>query len=186
MFNISKPLEFYYWSTPNGDKIAILLEELSIPYDLKPINILRGDQYSPEFLAISPNNKIPAIKQDNQTLFESGAIMLILAETTQQLIPIGKRNDTLQWLFWQMGGLGPMAGQNHHFNFYAPEPIPYAKERYIKETKRLYGVLETQLTGREYIVGRILDCGHRMLSMGSASRYARYFIARLSQYCKLG
>ena len=153
-------LDFYYWCTPNGDKVLILLEELGIPYTLKPINILRGDQHKDEFLRISPNNKIPAIElwskdveeQEHLTLFESGAILLHLAERYDVFIDQEKKSEIIQWLFWQVGGLGPMAGQTHHFNLYAPEPIPYAKNRYEQETHRLYQVLEKQLENREYIV----------------------------------
>lgn len=145
-------IDLYYWSTPNGDKILILLEELELVYTLRPINILQGEQYSPEFLQIAPNNKIPAIRIGQETLFESGAILLHLAETNKALIPEGKRTATLQWLFWQIGGLGPMAGQAHHFNVYASEKIPYAVKRYQQEVRRLYKVLEQQLDGKEYIV----------------------------------
>ena len=149
--------DLYYWCTPNGDKALILMEELGLSYNLKPINILKGDQYDPSFLEVSPNNKIPAIKAKPQkaneyTLFESGAILMDLAERYGQLMNPEKRGEIMQWIFWQVGGLGPMAGQTHHFNFYAPEVIPYAKERYIKETNRLYSVLEKQLEGRDYIV----------------------------------
>lgn len=151
------PIDFYYWSTPNGDKVLMMLEELSIPYRLLPINILKGEQFDEAFLAVSPNNKIPAITLYDSwgaavNLFESGAILLHLAETSGQLLNPAKRLPTLQWLFWQMGGLGPMAGQAHHFNIYAPEPIPYAITRYEKETNRLYKVLNTQLSNRDYIV----------------------------------
>ena len=149
--------ELYYWCTPNGDKALIMMEELGLAYELKPINILKGDQYDESFLSVSPNNKIPAIRAsmpsgEKVTLFESGAILLDLADRYGRLLDPQKRSETLQWLFWQIGGLGPMAGQTHHFNFYAPETIPYAKERYKKETKRLYTVLEKQLQGRKYIV----------------------------------
>ena len=154
-------IEFFYWSTPNGDKVLILLEELGLNYELKPVNILQGEQYEPDFLKVSPNNKIPAVRigqgtgAEQQTIFESGAIMLHIAEAYGEgsLIPENKKLETLQWLFWQVGGLGPMAGQTHHFNFYAPEKIPYAVERYQKESRRLYGVLDKQLEGQDYIVG---------------------------------
>ena len=162
-------IELFYWCTPNGDKVLILLEELGIPYTLKPINILRGDQHEETFLTVSPNNKIPAVtihykdsdnpneEQANKslTLFESGAILLHLAEHFQQLLGQDKP-VTLQWLFWlfwQVGGLGPMAGQTHHFRKYAPEVVPYAKARYEKETRRLYQVLEKQLNHQDYISG---------------------------------
>ncbi len=156
-------IDLYYWTTPNGHKITLFLEEALVPYQLHAVNISQGDQFQPEFLKIAPNNRIPAIV-DNAPLdgkapiaiFESGAILLYLADKTQQLIPqdVRGRNECLQWLFWQMGGLGPMAGQNHHFCQYAPEKLPYAIERYVKETSRLYGVLNKQLAdGRDYICG---------------------------------
>ncbi len=150
--------DLYYWCTPNGDKILILMEELGLNYKLKPINILKGEQHTEAFLAISPNNKIPAIQAkvsngQHYNLFESGAILMDLAERYQRLMPAKQRGQIMQWLFWQVGGLGPMAGQAHHFNFYAPEVVPYAKARYIKETNRLYTVLEKQLAGQDYIVG---------------------------------
>jgi GST-like protein len=165
------PIDLYYWTTPNGHKITIFLEEAQLPYRLHPININDGDQFTPEFLAISPNNRIPAIvdsapfttaQDDNRvdteeslSLFESGAILEYLADKTQQFLPSkGKaRYNTLQWLHWQMGGLGPMAGQNHHFSHYAPEKVPYAIDRYVNETNRLYGVLNKQLAGKDYITG---------------------------------
>jgi GST-like protein len=153
-------IELYYWKTPNGHKITLFLEEVGLPYNLHPVNIGAGDQFKPEFLQISPNNRIPAIVDPEPTdggepisVFESGAILLYLAEKTGKLIPteIRDRVEVLQWLFWQMGGLGPMAGQNHHFNQFATEKIPYAIERYINETKRLYGVLNKQLSEREFV-----------------------------------
>lgn len=148
-------IELFYWSTPNGNKVLIALEELGLPYTLRPINIFNGDQFDPEFLKVSPNNKIPALRwQENgetKTLFESGAILLHLAETQHRLMDPDDRLKTLQWLFWQMGGLGPMAGQNHHFSGYAKETIPYAVDRYRNETKRLYGVLDKHLEGRDFI-----------------------------------
>ena len=156
-------IELHYWTTPNGHKITMFLEESGLPYRIVPVNIGKGDQFTSSFLNIAPNNRIPAIIDhepvDNGqpiSVFESGAILLYLADKTHQFIPIDLRgrNETLQWLFWQMGGLGPMAGQNHHFVQYAPEPIPYARERYIKETARLYGVLNKHLAdGRDYIAG---------------------------------
>lgn len=156
-------IDLYYWTTPNGHKITLFLEEASLPYQLHAINISQGDQFQPDFLKIAPNNRIPAIVDhapaDGKTpisVFESGAILLYLADKTRQFIPqdLRGRNDCLQWLFWQMAGLGPMAGQNHHFSQYAPEKIPYAIERYVKETSRLYGVLNKQLSdGRPYICG---------------------------------
>jgi GSH-dependent disulfide-bond oxidoreductase len=155
-------IELYYWTTPNGHKITIFLEEVEIPYTIIPVNIGAGEQFKPEFLKISPNNRIPAIV-DHQpasggepiSVFESGAILLYLAEKTGQLIPqdLPKRVEVLEWLFWQMGGLGPMAGQNHHFSQYAPEKIEYAINRYVKETGRLYAVLDKRLADREFVAG---------------------------------
>ena len=155
-------IELYYWTTPNGHKITIFLEEVSLPYTIVPVNIGAGDQFKPEFLKISPNNRIPAIVDHEPatggepiSVFESGAILLYLAEKTGKLIPADLRNrvEVLQWLFWQMGGLGPMAGQNHHFSQYAPEKIDYAINRYVNETGRLYAVLDKRLSDREFIAG---------------------------------
>lgn len=155
-------IELHYWTTPNGHKITMFLEETGLDYRIVPVNIGKGDQFKPEFLAIAPNNRIPAIVDHEPaagtrplSIFESGAILLYLADKTGQLLSrdLYVRNDTLQWLFWQMGGLGPMAGQNHHFSNYAPEKIPYAIERYVKETNRLYGVLNKRLADREFIAG---------------------------------
>jgi GSH-dependent disulfide-bond oxidoreductase len=155
-------IDLYYWTTPNGHKVTILLEEAGLPYKIHPINISKDDQFQPHFLAIAPNNRIPAIV-DNEpvgggapiSVFESGAILLYLAEKIGKFIPSDLRGrvEALQWLFWQMGGLGPMAGQNHHFNLYAPEKLPYAQNRYIKETSRLYGVLDRRLADREFVAG---------------------------------
>ena len=155
-------IDLYYWTTPNGHKITMFLEEAGMPHRIVPINIGKGEQFAPDFLKIAPNNRIPAIV-DNQpadggaplSLFESGAILLYLADKSGRFIApdLRGRNETIQWLFWQMGGLGPMAGQNHHFTQYAPEPIPYAIERYVKETARLYAVLNKQLADREFIAG---------------------------------
>jgi GSH-dependent disulfide-bond oxidoreductase len=155
-------IDLYYWTTPNGHKITIFLEEVGMPYTLHAINIAKGEQFQPEFLKVAPNNRIPAIIDRQPTdggapisIFESGAILLYLADKIGQLIPrdIRGRTEVLQWLFWQMGGLGPMAGQNHHFNQYAPEKIPYAIDRYVKETARLYGVLDRRLSDREFVAG---------------------------------
>lgn len=155
-------IDLYYWTTPNGHKVSLLLEEAGLEYKVHPVNIGAGEQFKPEFLRISPNNRIPAIVDDSpadglgaQSLFESGAILLYLAEKTGQFLPADARgrNEVLQWLFWQMGGLGPMAGQNHHFNAFAPEKVPYAMKRYIDETARLYGVLDKRLADREYVAG---------------------------------
>jgi len=156
-------IDFYYWTTPNGHKVTLFLEETGVDYNIKPINISKGEQFAPAFLKIAPNNRIPAILDHAPTgggepigIFESGAILLYLADKTKKFIPqdLRGRNECLQWLFWQMGGLGPMAGQNHHFVQYAPEQLPYAIDRYVKETSRLYGVLNKHLSdGREYICG---------------------------------
>lgn len=156
-------IDLYYWTTPNGHKITMFLEEAGLPYRVVPVNISRGEQFEPAFLKISPNNRIPAIVDqapddggEPVSTFESGAILLYLADKTGRFIPadLRGRNMALQWLFWQMGGLGPMAGQNHHFVQYAPEPLPYAIERYVKETARLYGVLNKHLAdGHAYICG---------------------------------
>src|SRR5208283_2363759 len=147
-------IDVYYWTTPNGHKITIFLEESGLPYKIIPVNIGKGEQFSPEFLKISPNNRIPAIVDNSPdkgdkplSVFESGAILLYLAEKTKKFISeeTTTRFKTLEWLFWQMAGLGPMSGQNNHFINYAPEKIPYAIDRYVKETNRLYGVLDGQL-----------------------------------------
>lgn len=153
-------IDLHYWTTPNGHKITIFLEEVGLPYNLHPTDISKNQQFNPEFLKISPNNKIPAIvdsepedKNGPLTLFESGAILWYLAEKTKKFVPhdIRKKAEVSEWLFWQMAGLGPMAGQNHHFNVYAPEKIPYAMERYIRETTRLYGVLNKQLENKQWV-----------------------------------
>jgi len=155
-------IDLYYWTTPNGHKITMFLEETGLPYRLIPVHIGKGEQFRPEFLKISPNNRIPAIvdHQPNSggsplSLFESGAILLYLAEKTGKFIPYHEkgRAEVLQWLFWQMAGLGPMAGQNHHFVQYAPQRIPYAIDRYVNETARLYAVLNKRLADREYVAG---------------------------------
>lgn len=153
-------IDFYFWTTPNGYKILIALEELGVPYRLHPIDIGKGEQFDPEFLKISPNNKIPAIVDQAAeggplAVFESGAILLHLAETTGRLLPESARDrsEALQWLFWQVGGLGPMLGQNFHFSLSAPEQIPYAIDRYRDETARLFGVMDSQLADREYLAG---------------------------------
>ncbi|WP_236183699.1 glutathione binding-like protein [Pseudomonas protegens] len=155
-------IDLYYWTTPNGHKISLFLEEAGLPYTLYPVNIGLGEQFKPEFLKIAPNNRIPAIVDHQPTdggqplsLFESGAILLYLAEKTGQFLPqdLRGRQEALQWLFWQMGGLGPMAGQNHHFSQFAPEKIPYAIKRYVDETARLYGVLDRRLADRAFVAG---------------------------------
>ena len=155
-------IQLYYWPTPNGHKITLFLEEAGVPYEIKPVNIGKGDQFKPEFLAFSPNNRMPAIVDEDPagggnpiTIFESGAILLYLAEKTGKFIPSDLRGrvEVLQWLFWQMAGLGPMAGQNNHFAHYAPEKIPYAIDRYVKETGRLFAVLDHRLKDREFVAG---------------------------------
>jgi GST-like protein len=155
-------IDLYYWTTPNGHKVTMFLEETALPYRIIPVAIGKGDQFKKDFLAISPNNRIPAMVDHEPlgggaslSVFESGAILLYLAEKTSKYLggSTRERYDVVQWLFWQMGGLGPMAGQNHHFNVYAPEKIPYAIARYINETNRLYGVLNKRLADREFIAG---------------------------------
>jgi GSH-dependent disulfide-bond oxidoreductase len=155
-------IDLHYWTTPNSHKITIFLEEAGLPYRIIPVNISKGDQFKPEFLAISPNNRIPAIVDHKPkdggkpvSVFESGAILLYLAEKTGKFLhnDFRRRLEVMQWLFWQMGGLGPMAGQNHHFSQYAPEKLHYAIERYVKETNRLYGVFDKQLADRAFIAG---------------------------------
>jgi GST-like protein len=155
-------IDLHYWTTPNGHKITMMLEELGVAYEVLPVNIRVGDQFKPEFLAISPNNRIPAIVDHAPldggapvSVFESGAILLYLADKTRRFIPQDLRGRVLalEWLFWQMAGLGPMAGQNHHFATYAPEKLEYAIKRYVNETGRLYAVLNKQLGKGEFIAG---------------------------------
>jgi GST-like protein len=155
-------IDLYYWTTPNGHKVTMFLEETGIDYRIIPVHIGKGEQFTPEFLAIAPNNRIPAIVDQAPadggaaiSLFESGAILQYLAEKTGQFLPadLRGRTETLQWLFWQMGGLGPMAGQNHHFSQYAPEKLDYAIKRYVNETNRLYGVLDRRLADRAFVAG---------------------------------
>ena len=155
-------IDVYYWPTPNGHKITMFLEETELPYRMIPVNIGRGDQFKPDFLKIAPNNRMPAIIDSEPpdgggplSMFESGAILLYLAEKSGRFLPAAPRAryDVLQWLFWQVAGLGPMAGQNHHFVHYAPERLPYAVDRYVMETSRLYAVLDKQLAEREFIAG---------------------------------
>jgi len=155
-------IDLYYWTTPNGHKITMFLEETGLKYKIFPINIGKGDQFKPEFLAVAPNNRIPAMVDHEPkgggkpiSIFESGAMLLYLAEKTGKFLPadIHGRYDAIQWTFWQMGGLGPMAGQNHHFSNYAQEKIKYAIDRYVNETNRLYGVLNKRLADREFIAG---------------------------------
>ena len=156
-------IELHYWPTPNGHKITLFLEETGLPYIIKPVNIGKGEQFEPAFLKISPNNRMPAIVDtapadggEPISVFESGAILQYLAEKTGRFLPADVRGRTtvMEWLFWQVGGLGPMLGQNHHFNRYAPEKIPYAIDRYERETRRLYGVLDKRLDGREFLAGK--------------------------------
>ena len=155
-------IELYFWTTPNGYKPLLLLEETGLRYRIVPIDISRGAQFDPAFLAISPNNRIPAIVDRAPagdapavSIFESGAILLYLAEKSGRFLAADTvgRAETLQWLFWQMGGLGPMLGQNLHFSAYAPEHLPYAIDRYMQETDRLYGVLDRRLADRPYLAG---------------------------------
>jgi GSH-dependent disulfide-bond oxidoreductase len=155
-------IDLYYWPTPNGHKVTLFLEETAMPYRIIPVNIGRGEQFTPDFLAISPNNRMPAIVDHHPldggapiSVFESGAILLYLADKTGLFISreVRRRVETTEWLFWQVGGLGPMAGQNHHFSRYAPEKIDYAITRYLNETNRLYGVLNRRLAEREFVAG---------------------------------
>lgn len=156
----TQPIELYYWPTPNGFKISILLEELGVPYTLKLVNIGRGEQFEPDFLKIAPNNRMPAIIDPEGpggkpiSVFESGAIMKYLGEKFDKFYPADLRQRVAvdEWLMWQMGGFGPMLGQNHHFGKYAPEKIPYAIKRYVDEANRLYGVLNRRLEGRDFVV----------------------------------
>ena len=155
-------IDLHYWPTPNGHKITIFLEEVGLAYQIKPVNIGKGEQFQPDFLKIAPNNRMPAIVDHTPadggpplSVFESGAILTYLAEKTGKFLPheLRGRVRVLEWLNWQMGGLGPMAGQNHHFSQYAPEKIPYAIDRYVKETNRLYGVLDRQLAQHAFVAG---------------------------------
>lgn len=157
----TRPIQLYYWPTPNGWKISIMLEECGVPYEVIPVNIGRGDQFKPDFLALSPNNKMPAILDpegpDGQpiSIFESGAILQYLGRKTGLFYPADERGrvEVDQWLFWQMSGLGPMAGQAHHFRIYAPEKIAYAIDRYTNEVHRLYGVMNRRLADRPFLAG---------------------------------
>ena len=155
-------IDLYYWPTPNGHKITMFLEEAGLEYTIHPVDISAGDQFRPDFLAISPNNRMPAIIDtapadggEPISVFESGAILLYLAEKSDSFLPkdVRGRKTVTEWLFWQVGGLGPMAGQNHHFGAYAPSKIPYAIDRYVKETNRLYGVLDRHLESRTFMAG---------------------------------
>ena len=185
-----KPIDLYYWPTPNGWKITIMLEECGLPYAVHPINIGKGDQFKPDFLEISPNNKMPAIVDPDGpdgkpvSVFESGAILQYLGRKTGRFYPADERRriEVDQWLFWQMGGFGPMLGQTHHFRIYAPEKIGYAIDRYTNETNRLYGVLNKQLADREYRRRGLFDrrYGHRSLGqiVGAAGPEHRGLPAR--------
>lgn len=155
------PIDLHYWPTPNGWKISIVLEELGVPYAVKYVNIGRGEQFAPEFLAIAPNNRMPAIVDPEGpggrpiSIFESGAILQYLGRKFARFYPADERGrvEVDQWLFWQMAGLGPMAGQAHHFRQYAAEKIPYAIDRYTNEVNRLYGVMNKRLADRDYLAG---------------------------------
>src|SRR5437868_4562909 len=174
-----KPLDLHYWPTPNGWKISIMLEECGLPYVMHPVNISKGDQFKPEFLAIAPNNRMPAIVDPNGpagrpiSVFESGAILQYLGRKTGKFYPADERGrvEVEQWLMWQMGGLGPMAGQAHHFRLYAPEQLPYAIDRYTNECHRLYGVMNKRLADRQFLAGKysIAD----MACFGWAARHER-------------
>ncbi|HEY8577445.1 MAG TPA: glutathione S-transferase N-terminal domain-containing protein [Devosia sp.] len=180
----TKPIDVYSLPTPNGQKVHIMLEELGVPWTYHHIDIGKGDQFKPDFLAISPNNKIPAIVDPEGpggepiSIFESGAILKYLGLKFGQLYPTDPRQQVKvdEWLFWQVGGFGPMLGQNNHFNVYAPEKIPYAQKRYTDETHRLFRVLNTQLAGRDFIAGdySIAD----IASIGWAQSWERYGITR--------
>jgi GSH-dependent disulfide-bond oxidoreductase len=159
---IAAMIDLYYWTTPNGHKITMFLEETGLPYKIIPIHIGKGEQFQPDFLKVAPNNRIPAMVDHEPkgggkpiSIFESGAMLLYLGEKTGKFLPaeLHAHYDAIQWTFWQMGGLGPMAGQNHHFNVYAQEKIKYAIDRYVNETNRLYGVLNKRLSDRAFIAG---------------------------------
>jgi GST-like protein len=190
-------IDIFFWTTPNGQKVLICLEETSLPYRILPVNISKGEQFQPDFLAISPNNKIPAIRDNAPadggepvTVFESGAILFYLADKSGTLLSNSPRDRVaaMEWVFWQVGGLGPMAGQNHHFAHYAPEKIPYAIQRYVNETGRLYGVLNKRLASREFILGDysiadiaaypwIFDYGRQGQSLDDFPNVKRWFEA---------
>lgn len=177
---MTKPIELYYWPTPNGWKISIALEELALPYEVKFINIGKGDQFAPDFLKIAPNNRMPAIIDfdgpDGEpiSVFESGAILQYLGRKTSKLYPKDERKRVAveEWLMWQMGGLGPMAGQAHHFRLYAPDPISYAIDRYTNECNRLYGVMNRRLENNEWLAGDEFTIAD-IASIGWTTRYER-------------
>lgn len=154
-------IDLYTWPTPNGHKVHIAVEEMGLPYTVHPVDILAGDQFEPAYLALNPNNKMPTIVDPDgpggvpYTVFESGAILMYLAEKTEKFMPreMAPRYEVIQWLMWQMGGVGPMFGQRHHFHDYAPEKLPYAIDRYTNETRRLYNVLDRRLEGRDFVAG---------------------------------
>lgn len=180
MVEQTKPIELYYWPTPNGFKISIMLEELGVPYEVKYINIGKGDQFQPDFLKIAPNNRMPAIidpegpSGEPISVFESGAILQYLGRKFGKFYPSDERERVAvdEWLMWQMGGLGPMSGQAGHFRVYAPEKVQYGIDRYTNEVNRLYGVLDRQLEGRDFIAGdySIAD----MASIGWVNAYKNY------------
>ena len=179
VFSGKKSIELYYWPTPNGYKVSIMLEECRLPYVMRPVNISKGDQFKPEFLAVSPNNRMPAIVDHDGpggkpiSIFESGAILQYLGRKTGKFYPASERArvEVEQWLFWQVGGLGPMAGQAHHFRLYAPEKLRYPIDRYTNECNRLYGVMNRRLADREFLAGKysIAD----MACVGWVSRWER-------------
>ncbi|HRD75569.1 MAG TPA: glutathione S-transferase N-terminal domain-containing protein [Hyphomicrobiaceae bacterium] len=205
-----RPIDLYYWPTPNGFKITIMLEECGLPYTIRPVNIGKGEQFKPEFLAISPNNRMPAIVDPDGpggkviSVFESGAILQYLGRKTGKFYPADERArvEIEQWLFWQMGGLGPMAGQCHHFRNYAPEKVPYGIERYTNEVNRLYGVLDRRLADRDFIAGpySIADMasfpwvrpyknqGQDLAEFPNVDRWFKRMIARpaVAKGCKVG
>ncbi|WP_456303422.1 glutathione S-transferase N-terminal domain-containing protein [Asaia astilbis] len=188
-------IDLYYFPTPNGHKITLFLEEVGLDYRIIPVNILKDDQFKPEFLKISPNNKMPAIVDhapadggEPISVFESGEILLYLAEKTGRFLSTNPRQkiSTLEWLFWQMGGFGPMLGQNHHFALYAPEKIPYAIKRYQDETKRLYKVLETRLTEKPFVSGDEYGVADMATIPGPARGKSRASTLRLFQKSRHG
>lgn len=177
---MTKPIELYYWPTPNGWKISIALEEFALPYVVKFVNIGKGDQFAPDFLKIAPNNRMPAIVDfdgpDGEpiSVFESGAILQYLGRKTSKLYPSDERKRVAveEWLMWQMGGLGPMAGQAHHFRIYAPEPISYAIDRYTNECNRLYGVMNRRLENNDWLAGDEFTIAD-IASIGWTARHER-------------
>ncbi len=181
-------IELYTWGTPNGRKVSILLEELGLPYTVHPINIGTGDQFAPAFKAISPNSKIPAIvdRDGDVTLFESGAILFYLAEKHGRFLPAEgqDRYRVLQWLMFQMGGFGPMLGQAHHFLRFAPEPVPYAIERYSKEAARLYAVLDGELAGRDYIADEYSIADISLYPWAARHEWQRIELADYPNVCR--